>query len=63
MSLTIVDIYLESVAGMLLPLHSCWNNGTHILDIEKTLASAFDNSVCAGMPSDAESWTEIQTKD
>jgi len=41
MSVVIVDVYVESVSGMQVPLHACWIKSTHLSDIENKLGSAF----------------------
>jgi len=41
MSVIILDVYLESFSGALIPLHGCWLNVTHILNIYNSLGSAF----------------------
>jgi len=41
MSVIILDVYLESFSGALLPLHGCWLNITHILSIYNSLGSGF----------------------
>jgi len=40
MSGMIVEVYLESIAGMLYPLHSCWVSTTPILLVYNRVASA-----------------------
>jgi len=41
MSLMIVYVYVQSVFGLLAPLHSCWLKPTHLLNIQTRLDSAF----------------------
>ena len=41
MSIVIVDVYVMSVSGMLIPLHGCWMNPTHLIDIDNNVDSAF----------------------
>ena len=41
-SIVIVDVYVMSVSGMLVPLHGCWGNPTRLDDIYNSLASAFE---------------------
>ena len=41
MSVLIVDVYLQSVSGVLVPLHSCWVNPTHLYNIQHSL-----NCIC-----------------
>jgi len=37
----IIEVYVSSVAIVVLPLHGCWTNQTHLLNIQYGLASAF----------------------
>ena len=37
----IIDIYVGSVSRVQLPLHGCWTNATHLIDIENKVDSAF----------------------
>jgi len=41
MSVLIIDVYLQSVSGALVPLHSCWVNPTHLYNTQHSLNSAF----------------------
>jgi len=41
MSVMIVEVYIESVSGMQVPLHGCWTNATHLGDIDNKVDSAF----------------------
>jgi len=41
MSVAIVDVYIESVSGVRVPLYNCWINGTHFGDIDNKVYSAF----------------------
>jgi len=41
MSVVIVDTYIISVSGVLLPLHGCWENSTHLGNIYNSVATAF----------------------
>jgi len=38
----IVNVYLDSVSGVQLPLHGCWANATHFDNIDNSVASAFE---------------------
>jgi len=45
MSLVAIDVDVNSIAGNLLPLHGCslsGTHGTHLLNVEETLGSAFE---------------------
>ena len=42
MSVTIFDTYVESVAGVPVPLHGCWTNETHLDVIWNSLNTAFE---------------------
>jgi len=42
MSVVIVDTYVVSVSGVLLPLHGCWENSTHLGNIYNSVATAFE---------------------
>ena len=41
-SVLIVDVYLESVSGVLLPLHGCRANPDHLDNIYNHVGSAFE---------------------
>jgi len=41
MSVIIADTYFNSISGLLLPLHGCWDTATHLDNIQSSLASAF----------------------
>jgi len=41
-SVLIVDVCLESIYGSLFPLHGCWENTTHLDNIQYSLSSAFE---------------------
>jgi len=41
MSVMIVDVYVHSVSGALVPLHSCWVNPTHYYNMQHSLNIAF----------------------
>jgi len=38
----IVEAYVSSVQGILLPLHGCWVNPTPLNDVEDSVISAFE---------------------
>jgi len=38
----ILDVYIESVAAVLLPLHGCLLHSAHILQIQAYLGSSFE---------------------
>jgi len=40
-SVMIVAIYVRSVSGEVLPLHGCWMNPMHLLNIYNRVSSAF----------------------
>jgi len=42
MSVMIVDTYVDSVSGVLSPLHSCWGGPTPLDNIYNRLGSAFE---------------------
>ena len=42
MSAMIVGVYVSSVSGVLVPLHGCWSNVTHLYNISKGVATAFE---------------------
>ena len=41
MSVMIIDIYVGSVSGVLLPLHGCWIDRTHLYNIQYSCDGAF----------------------
>jgi len=41
MSVMIFDAYVQSVSGVLLPLHGCWQNETYSDNIDNRVGSAF----------------------
>jgi len=41
LSVTILDIYITSVSGVSLPLHSCWATEVHLDHVQLKLYSAF----------------------
>ena len=41
MSVMIINVYLESVAGLQVPLHGCWEGSTHLDKIYNHASSAF----------------------
>jgi len=41
MSASIVDVYVDSVAGVPVPLHGCWENETHLYVILDSLNTAY----------------------
>jgi len=41
-SVLIVDAYVESGSVVLLPLHGCWLNPTHLSNIQYSFSSAFE---------------------
>jgi len=42
MSLVILNTYISSVSGVLLPPHGCWMNPTHLDNINKGVATALE---------------------
>ena len=38
----IVNVYLESVSGAIIPLHGCWVYQMHLYNMQFRLASAFE---------------------
>jgi len=38
----IVEVYVESVSGVLLPLHGCWLTPTHLPNIYNNVGSTFE---------------------
>jgi len=42
MSVVVVDGYVNSFSGVLLPLHGCWGNSTHLSNINNGLSTAFE---------------------
>jgi len=41
MSVMIVNVYIQSVPGVLVSFHSCWVNPTHLYNIQHSLDIAF----------------------
>ena len=41
MSVVTVDVYIESVSGIQVSPHSCWENETHFTDISNKVEGAF----------------------
>ena len=41
MSVMIFDAYVQSVSGVLLPLHGCWQNEMYSDNIDNRVGSAF----------------------
>ena len=42
MSVMIINVYLESVAGLQVPLHGCWEGSAHLYKIYNHASSAFE---------------------
>jgi len=42
MSVVIIDVYVESVFGVQVPIHGCWENTTHLYNVQYSLSDAFD---------------------
>jgi len=42
MSVVVVDAFLNSVSGALLPLHGCWLNPSHLSNISNGVSTAFE---------------------
>jgi len=42
MTAMIVYIYFESVSGVQVPLHGCWQKTTHLFNIYNRVGSAFE---------------------
>jgi len=40
MSAMISDVYVESVSAVLLPLHGCWLNPTHLYNMQNRIDAA-----------------------